>query len=97
MLEGTEPTEAARACALSIANEQLCEKPDTPALRARPLLVSGREVQVAVEAAGGLTSAEIAGRLFISRRTVDNHLRSVYRKVGITGRDELAALLAAVD
>jgi hypothetical protein len=37
---------------------------------------------------------QIAERLGISTRTADNHLRSVYAKLGISGRVELAACLA---
>ena len=36
--------------------------------------------------AEGLTDAEIAEQLFVSRRTVSAHLRSVYNKVGIGSR-----------
>jgi DNA-binding CsgD family transcriptional regulator len=50
-------------------------------------------VQLATE---GLTSRDLADRLYVSVRTVDNHLHTAYRKLGISGRDELAALLADV-
>lgn len=85
--------DAARACARSIAHEQRCERPDTPALRRRPSLVSVREIEVALDAASGLTSFQISEKRFISVRTVDNHLSSVYRKLAITGRDQLAGVL----
>ncbi|WP_436793805.1 LuxR C-terminal-related transcriptional regulator [Actinospongicola halichondriae] len=48
-----------------------------------------RELEVARAAAGRRRSREIAADLGLSVRTVDNHLRSVYRKLGIGGRDEL--------
>lgn len=54
---------------------------------------SAREVEIAVLAARGRSSREIADDAFISVRTVDNHLRSVYRKLGIDGREELPDLL----
>jgi DNA-binding CsgD family transcriptional regulator len=86
--------EAVRAAALSVGWQLRCQEPRTPALRLRLALVTPREVEVAMDAAGGRTSAEIAERLFLSRRTVDNHLRSAYRKLGVSGRDELPATLA---
>lgn len=48
-----------------------------------------REVNVASVAAGGLTSPEIADQLFLSHRTLDNHLSSIYRKLRVAGRAEL--------
>jgi DNA-binding CsgD family transcriptional regulator/tetratricopeptide (TPR) repeat protein len=87
-------SDAARCALLSMTCERRCEDSHTPALRDRPTLVSSRESQVAMAAAAGLTSAEIGKREFISVRTVDNHLRSVYRKLGIGGREELRSLMA---
>ena len=57
--------------------------------------LTAREREVATLAAAGLTSREIAGRLVVSVRTVDNHLQRAYRKLGVTRREELADLLAA--
>jgi DNA-binding CsgD family transcriptional regulator len=36
--------------------------------------------------AAGLSDAEAARRLFVSVRTVKAHLRSIYRKVGVSSR-----------
>ncbi|MFL6141470.1 MAG: helix-turn-helix transcriptional regulator [Labedaea sp.] len=52
-----------------------------------------RESEVAVLAAGGATSKEIAITLHLSARTVDNHLHSVYAKLGVTRRTDLPAAL----
>jgi transcriptional regulator of acetoin/glycerol metabolism/DNA-binding CsgD family transcriptional regulator len=62
--------------------------------RDRPLLGLGSltdtEHSVANLVAEGLTNRQIAERVFISRHTVDFHLRSIYRKVGVASRVELA-------
>jgi DNA-binding CsgD family transcriptional regulator len=50
---------------------------------------------VAAMAAAGASSREIAGRLVLSVRTVDNHLPTVYSKLGVTSRDELALVLSS--
>jgi len=57
--------------------------------------LSDREREVAVAAAQRLRNREIAERLGLSVRTVENHLANVYRKLGVTGRDDLAAALDA--
>lgn len=57
----------------------------------RSLGVTGREVEVLVLVASGLTNAEVAQRLFLSRRTVETHVANLLAKTGATGRAELRA------
>ncbi len=57
--------------------------------------LTAREREVALLAAAGATSREIGERLFLSARTVDTHLANVYRKLGVSGRNELPAALGA--
>ncbi len=52
------------------------------------------ERHVAERVAAGLTSRQIAEELFISPRTVDAHLTHIYRKLDISSRARLAALVA---
>ena len=57
--------------------------------------LTAREHEVCALVAGGATNPEVAAALFLSRRTVEHHLRNVYRKLGIRSRSELAARFAA--
>lgn len=55
------------------------EEPHCPEL-------SGREVEVLGLVARGMTNAEVAERLFLSRRTVDAHMRRIYDKLNLSSR-----------
>ncbi|MFC4329080.1 LuxR C-terminal-related transcriptional regulator [Streptomyces andamanensis] len=48
-----------------------------------------REREVAVLAATGMSNRDIADRLVVSVRTVENHLHRIYHKLGITARNDL--------
>jgi DNA-binding CsgD family transcriptional regulator len=73
-----------------------CGSPSSPGLE--PLALVGeelteREREVAMLAARGRTSAEIAAELYLSVRTVDTHLGRIYRKLMVDGRHQLADAL----
>jgi DNA-binding CsgD family transcriptional regulator len=53
--------------------------------------LSASERRVASEAVRGATNADIAQRLFVTKKTVEAHLSSIYRKLGVTSRAELIA------
>jgi DNA-binding CsgD family transcriptional regulator len=69
--------------------------------RPRRLMVSGRdaltpsEQRVAEMAAEGSSNRDIAQALFVTAKTVENQLGSIYRKLGIRSRNDLAGALAA--
>lgn len=73
-----------------------CEDAATPALASleTPLDLTVRELEIARLVATGLTSRAVADRLVVSVRTVDNVLHGVYAKLGISGRRELASVVA---
>jgi DNA-binding CsgD family transcriptional regulator len=50
--------------------------------------------RIAELAASGATKREIAQHLFVTRKTVEYHLRHVYQKLDIRSRTELDAVLA---
>lgn len=62
----------------------------------RVVMTSGEE-PVARMAARGASNVEIAGELYLARRTVEAHLTSVYRKLGIRGRSQLPDALRGLD
>ncbi|MBI4729327.1 MAG: hypothetical protein HY775_07455, partial [Acidobacteria bacterium] len=59
-----------------------------------PRGLSAREEEVAVLVAAGDTNAEIASRLYLSERTVQDHITHGLRKLGLSGRAGLAAWAA---
>lgn len=58
-----------------------------------PEKLTPREVEVARLAARRLPAREIAAMLFVSKRTVESHIASVYSKLGVHSKAELATIL----
>ena len=84
------------ALAATPVQETLGEQPDAPpASRELPGLAAGlsdRELQVLRLIADGLTNAEIAGRLYLSVRTIEWHRSRLAAKLGVSRRSELVAV-----
>ena len=85
------PTGSPSTCAASCT-------PPAPGRVPRPCsgadALTTSERRVADLAAQGQTNREIAQELFVTPKTVEVHLTSVYRKLGISSRRELRAALA---
>jgi DNA-binding CsgD family transcriptional regulator/tetratricopeptide (TPR) repeat protein len=86
---------AAAALRRSSVLAAICEGAVTPGLlhvgAAVPL--SGREREIVLLAAQGMASKDIAERLYLSTRTVNNHLQHAYTKLGVNSRAGLAQAL----
>ena len=55
--------------------------------------LTSRERDICREVIAGHSTADIAGSLFISANTAQDHLKSVFSKVGVRSRGELVARL----
>jgi len=95
---GQEAFEAAWAEGRTMTPEEAIDyallTPETPAQAGAPQdfpsCLSAREVEVLKLVAKGMTNAQIARELYISPRTVNAHLGSVYHKIGSSTRAEAA-------
>jgi non-specific serine/threonine protein kinase len=74
--------------AIEYALEQEASPEPAATPQTYPPDLSAREAEVLRLVAAGLTNAEVAKRLFLSSRTVDWHLSSIYRKLGFNSRTE---------
>jgi DNA-binding CsgD family transcriptional regulator len=71
------------------ATGQVRQRPD----RSGYQVLTPQELEIARLAAVGLSNKQIAGRLFMSHRTVGNHLYQIFPKLGITSRAALGSVL----
>ncbi|GLX97841.1 LuxR family transcriptional regulator [Herbidospora sp. NBRC 101105] len=97
--DGHKALATAKALAVEVGAGVLAEEAEREQRRLaargprRGDLLTKRERQIAELAKTGLTSKEIAARLMLSSRTVDDHLAHVYRKLGVSSRTALANVL----
>jgi predicted ATPase/DNA-binding CsgD family transcriptional regulator len=72
---------------IQLARAQLATLATRPG---QPAALSRREVEVLRLVAEGLTTREIADRLYISAKTADHHIQHVYTKIGVSNRASAA-------
>jgi len=92
LLKGAELDAVLRAVRVVAAGGTAFSAATLDAARFAPRPPSGREVAVLRELNKGATSEEIGGRLGISARTVESHLRRLFDRYGVVSRSELAVL-----
>jgi DNA-binding CsgD family transcriptional regulator len=78
------------------AEEELaaCGLSQQPVGGSSVLEMTDRETEVAHLIERGMTNAEIAAELFITPKAVEYHLRNIYAKFGVKGRQQLRRLLS---
>jgi len=81
-IEYTLPAEKPSATTSSTTTAQ----PSTSSLPENPAGLTSREVEVLGLVAVGMTNAQTAKELFVSIRTVETHLTSIYHKLGVSSR-----------
>lgn len=83
------------ALSVDVANAMLAEATrDGPAASGEGSIITHREEEVLQLIAEGFSTTEVAAQLFISAKTVKNHLASVYEK--LDSRDRTQAVVRAV-
>jgi DNA-binding CsgD family transcriptional regulator len=93
----------AQACGAEMLTQHALREITAAGGRPRRTALSGvesltaREKQVAALAAGGLSNREIAGELFVQRKTVEFHLGHAYQKLGVRSREALREFFEVAD
>lgn len=87
---GAEPWADRAATELDLTGERVTTRPLGGVAALTP-----QELQVALLLSDGRTTREAAAALFLSPKTVEYHLRKVYRKLGIRSRGELAEIVSS--
>jgi non-specific serine/threonine protein kinase len=102
---GRAPFEAAYRAGLQMTRDEVVDyalevgtsvaRRPTPETPFRDWPLSRREMEVAELIADGATNAQVAARLFISERTVESHVASIFNKLGVDTRLQVARWFAS--
>lgn len=84
---GAEPFAARAARELRATGERARKRTSQPSDA-----LTAQELTIARLVATGATSREVGEQLFLSPRTIEAHLRNIFRKLGITSRRQLREL-----
>jgi predicted ATPase/DNA-binding SARP family transcriptional activator/DNA-binding CsgD family transcriptional regulator len=66
-------------------------EPEEPAVDQSPVVLTRREEEVAALVAQGMSNRQIAKDLYLSERTIENHVSNILRKLEFASRTEIAA------
>ncbi len=86
---GAEPWSERARVELAATGETVRRRDPTTLTQLTP-----QELQIALLLAERRTTRETAAALFLSPKTVEYHLRSIYRKLDVSSRDALAAAMS---
>jgi DNA-binding CsgD family transcriptional regulator len=92
---GARPAAAIAARRLRELGERDLPRGPRESTRANPSQLTPREAEVLELVVQGLSDADIAARLFLSKRTVHHHVSAVLHKLGVTTRAQAAARFSA--
>ncbi len=92
-----EGRRSGRHATVGVALREPARRPARAAFDAQASPLAKRETEVAHLVADGLTNRQIGTRLFISERTVENHVRHIMDKLGFTSRTQIAGWIANPD
>lgn len=94
--KGRPPDELRKTVDLALAGQMVWPLPGalTPGLVPRPTArvtaLTDRQREVALLVAGGLSNREVADTLDLSEGTIKNHIKDIFRALGVTNRTQLA-------